>query len=208
MRKLFLEHPLADTRVMGIEIPELTEKMYSFIANNFFQPLHIDRIDETNLHHIFDAIIAFRACYWGFGFYELVDEMNILLDTLAPYLGDISDEARYRYRLQYYRELGANDFIENTSKRVLDSKENEFLPKSSTHLTAKENNVTVASNLQSCQNHAKMSSQLQDNTTQNLDKPQTKFRGQQNANLQDKNVNKTFKNADFIPPELLDMIRK
>lgn len=208
MRKLFLEHPLADTRAMDIEIPELTEKMYSFIANNFFQPLHIDRIDETNLHHIFDAIIAFRACYWGFGFYELVDEMNILLDTLAPYLGDISDEARYCYRLQYYRELGVGDFIENASKRVLDDNGKELLSKSSTCITSKDNNVSLTQTLRTYKNYTNMDSNSQGSSINNLDKHQTKSCGRQNANLQDKNINKTFKNADFIPPELLDMIRK
>ena len=207
MKRLFLEHPLTQIRAMDIDIPELTDEMYIFIVNNFFQPLNINRIDETNLHHIFDAIISFRACYWGFGFYELVDEMNVLLDVLAPYLGEISDEARYRYRLQHYRNPNTNEFNEETSKRVINDNKKEIASLSTASLISQKEQKT-AQKPQYLQNNINTHRYLNKKHTQSLKKTQNKLNSQSTNTQKTSAENKKFKNADFIASEVLEMIRK
>lgn len=102
MKDLFLVHPNTKRHKTDLDMPLLSDDMYCYIANNFFQQLKCTEINSMNIHHFFDAIIAHRACFYALQFYELVDEMNDLLDVLVNYLTEVSGYNKYSYRDEYY----------------------------------------------------------------------------------------------------------
>ena len=201
MNKLFLTNPSALTRETALDMPLLTDKMYTYLANNFFQPLNCTEINEFNLHHFFDAVLSYRACFFSLGFYELVDEMNGLLDVLVNYIDEVPGFSKYDYRQEYYRtadkvNLENDNEIKtlNLSNKALENKRKDLL---------NFDDIIINRRNETTQN-MDTKKQKSNSILQNLDTIPNKNQ----KSLEKEKEKAKHSNLEFIKPNILKMIPK
>lgn len=121
---MILVNPLS-RKAPSKKYESLNGPVWEYIVNNFFNQLHIDEINEMNVHHIVDALIAQRDVMFGLGYVDLVDEINYCLEEITEYLVDVDGENVKAFKKYNYREPN----VKNLSRFFEQDKNNKKLLK-------------------------------------------------------------------------------
>ena len=111
---LFLKYPMPSA--LPDDALDIDESILFYLIQNFHGPLNLTIPTNDNIHHFFDAVIAFSQVYANLDLPELVDGANYILDTLVQFIDNDDLESKFAYRKYNYHTPDSTLFLHDIAK--------------------------------------------------------------------------------------------
>lgn len=101
---------ISSKTVLRNPLDKLDQDLLDYLTANFNNNFHMTEINDANLHHYVDALLAFRASFYSLKQWDMVDYINYFLDQISAYMHPEKDYVP-PHQNSMYRSLENYKFV-------------------------------------------------------------------------------------------------